>query len=63
MSLRPFARVLHHHSNLADPIPEPLRDRMEVIELPGYTEQEKLQIAVRYLCHEQVRENGIPKAC
>ena len=47
-------------ANLADPIPEPLRDRMEVIELPGYTEQEKLQIAVRYLLPRQVRENGIP---
>jgi len=49
-------------ANLADPIPEPLRDRMEVIELPGYTEQEKLQIAVRYLLPRQVRENGIPDA-
>jgi ATP-dependent Lon protease len=48
-------------ANLADPIPEPLRDRMEVIELPGYTEQEKLQIAVRYLLPRQVLENGIPE--
>jgi len=47
-------------ANLADPIPEPLRDRMEVIELPGYTEHEKLQIAVRYLLPRQIRENGIP---
>jgi len=48
-------------ANLADPIPAPLRDRMEVIELPGYTEQEKLQIAMRYLLPRQVRENGIPE--
>jgi ATP-dependent Lon protease len=47
-------------ANLADPIPEPLRDRMEVIELPGYTEHEKLQIAMRYLLPRQVTENGIP---
>ena len=48
-------------ANLADPIPAPLRDRMEVIELPGYTEQEKLQIAKRYLLPRQVRENGTPR--
>jgi len=48
-------------ANLADPIPEPLRDRMEIIELPGYTEHEKLQIAVRYLLPRQVVENGIPE--
>ena len=48
-------------ANLVDPIPEPLRDRMEIIELPGYTEHEKLQIAVRYLLPRQVRENGIPE--
>jgi ATP-dependent Lon protease len=48
-------------ANLADPIPAPLRDRMEVIWLSGYTEQEKLRIAVRYLLPRQVRENGIPE--
>jgi ATP-dependent Lon protease len=48
-------------ANLADPIPEPLRDRMEVIELPGYTEYEKLQIAMRYLLPRQITENGIPQ--
>jgi ATP-dependent Lon protease len=47
-------------ANLADPIPEPLRDRMEIIELPGYTEYEKLQIAMRYLLPRQVTENGVP---
>jgi len=47
-------------ANLQDPVPAPLRDRMEVIELPGYTEHEKLEIAKRYLLPRQVRENGIP---
>src|SRR3989337_2017887 len=47
-------------ANLQDPIPPPLRDRMEVIELPGYTEREKLEIARRYLLPRQVAENGLP---
>jgi len=46
-------------ANLIDPIPSPLRDRMEVIELPGYTDHEKLQISKRYLVPRQVKENGI----
>jgi ATP-dependent Lon protease len=46
-------------ANLIDPIPAPLRDRMEVIELPGYTEHEKLEIAKRYLLPRQLRENGV----
>ena len=46
-------------ANLIDPVPAPLRDRMEVIELPGYTEHEKLQIAKRYLLPRQLKENGI----
>jgi len=46
-------------ANLTDPIPGPLKDRMEVIELPGYTDQEKLQIAKRYLVTRQVGENGM----
>jgi len=46
-------------ANLIDPIPSPLRDRMEVIELPGYTDQEKLKIAKRYLVPRQIRENGM----
>lgn len=41
------------------PIPGPLRDRMEIIELSGYTEQEKLAIARQYLVPRQVRENGL----
>ncbi len=46
-------------ANLMDPIPGPLKDRMEIIELPGYTDQEKLQIAKRYLVKRQVTENGM----
>src|SRR3954449_3911050 len=40
-------------ANVLDRIPGPLRDRMEVVSLPGYTEDEKLQIARRYLVHRQ----------
>jgi len=46
-------------ANLLDPIPPPLRDRMEVIELAGYTDEEKLQIARRHLIPKQLGENGI----
>jgi ATP-dependent Lon protease len=46
-------------ANLLDPIPPPLRDRMEVIELAGYTEEEKLQIARRHLIPKQIKENGL----
>ncbi len=46
-------------ANIADGIPGPLRDRMEVIELPGYTEDEKLEIAKRYLLPRQLRQNGL----
>src|SRR6185369_8226296 len=46
-------------ANELDPIPGPLRDRMEIIFLSGYTEQEKIQIARRYLVPRQVRENGL----
>ncbi|TVR96809.1 MAG: endopeptidase La [Rhodospirillales bacterium] len=47
-------------ANVLDAIPGPLRDRMEVIELPGYTEDEKLEIAKRYLVRRQLTANGIP---
>jgi ATP-dependent Lon protease len=47
-------------ANVQDTIPGPLRDRMEIIELPGYTEHEKLEIARRYLLPRQLVENGIP---
>lgn len=46
-------------ANMLDTIPGPLRDRMEVIELPGYTEAEKLQIARRYLVARQLEANGL----
>src|SRR5262249_47022593 len=46
-------------ANMLDPIPEPLRDRMEIIELQGYSEEEKLHIAKRYLVPRQTVENGI----
>ncbi len=45
--------------NLADPIPGPLRDRMEILYLSGYTEEEKLQIARKYLVPKQLEEHGI----
>ena len=46
-------------ANQIDTIPGPLRDRMEVIHLSSYTEEEKLQIAKRYLVPRQTKENGI----
>ncbi|MGH7906256.1 MAG: endopeptidase La, partial [Candidatus Binataceae bacterium] len=46
-------------ANVLDTIPPPLRDRMEVLELPGYTEEEKRQIAERHLIPKQLRENGL----
>ena len=46
-------------ANMLDPIDEPLRDRMEIIELQGYTEEEKVHIAFQYLIPRQVDENGI----
>jgi len=46
-------------ANVMDSVPGPLRDRMEVIELPGYTEEEKLQIARRYLVPRQLEANGL----
>jgi ATP-dependent Lon protease len=49
-------------ANDADPIPGPLRDRMEIIQLAGYTEQEKLEIAKRYLVPRQVERNGLTKS-
>jgi ATP-dependent Lon protease len=46
-------------ANELDPIPSPLRDRMEIIHLSGYTEQEKVEIARHYLVPRQIRENGV----
>ena len=46
-------------ANQLDTIPGPLRDRMEIIQLPGYTEKEKLEIARRYLVQRQLDSNGL----
>jgi ATP-dependent Lon protease len=49
-------------ANQLEPIPGPLRDRMEIIQLAGYTEDEKLEIAKRYLVPRQVDRNGLTKS-
>jgi ATP-dependent Lon protease len=49
-------------ANMLDTIPGPLRDRMEIIQLPGYTEEEKLEIAKRYLVKRQMEANGLASA-
>jgi len=49
-------------ANVQHNIPRPLLDRMEVIYLSGYTEEEKLQIAIRYLVPKQIKENGLQKS-
>jgi ATP-dependent Lon protease len=46
-------------SNLTDPIPGALRDRMEIIEIPGYTEEEKTVIARKFLIGRQIKEHGL----
>jgi ATP-dependent Lon protease len=51
-------------ANVLDQIPGPLRDRMEVIEIPGYTEEEKVEIAKRYLVKRQLDDTGLtPEQC
>ena len=47
-------------ANLLDSIPAPLRDRMEILELSGYTDEEKLTIAHRFLIPKQVKAHGLP---
>lgn len=46
-------------ANVLDTIPAPLRDRMEVLEIPGYTEEEKINIATRFLMPEQLEAHGL----
>ena len=46
-------------ANVLDPVPPPLRDRMEVLEIAGYTEEEKLQIATDHLVDKQVKNHGL----
>ncbi len=46
-------------ANVADPIPPPLKDRMEILEIPGYTRREKLAIARQHLIPKQLEEHGI----
>jgi ATP-dependent Lon protease len=46
-------------ANVLDPIPPALRDRMEVLEIPGYTEEEKLKIACEHLVQKQVKNHGL----
>jgi ATP-dependent Lon protease len=49
-------------ANQLDPVPAPLRDRMEIIELSGYTEEDKLEIAKRYRVPRQIERNGLSKS-
>ncbi len=49
-------------ANMVDPIPKPLIDRMEIIRLPGYTEDEKLQIAKQFLLSKQMAAHGLTEA-
>ncbi len=46
-------------ANMLSPVPAPLRDRMEILELDGYTEEEKVRIAQQYLLPRQIRENSL----
>ena len=59
-AVRPLGRHVHHDGERRSTrVPGPLRDRMEVIQLAGYTEEEKLEIAKRYLVPRQIERNGL----
>src|SRR4029453_6904349 len=61
----PFPRavcIFNNPGNVLDTIPPPLKDRMEVIELAGYTEEDKLEIAKRHLIPKQIKENGLTES-
>ena len=58
-ALRPFEGHVRDHRQLPRPHSTALLDRMEVIEFPGYIEEEKLEIANRYLIPRQIEENGV----
>ena len=47
-------------AKLLDTIPAPLRDRIEILELSGYTDEDKLNIARKYLVPRQMKEHGLP---
>src|SRR6185295_102640 len=46
-------------ANILDPVPPPLRDRLEILELPGYTREEKLNISKQFLVPKQLEEHGL----
>src|SRR5262249_32197085 len=49
-------------ANVLDPVPPALRDRMEIIELPGYTEEDKIRIAKKHLVPKQAADHGLTEA-
>lgn len=49
-------------ANMLDTVPPPLRDRMEILELPGYTDEEKLHIAINHIIPKEIGEHGLKKS-
>ncbi len=58
-AVRSVESFFYRDGKSAQPIPAPLRDRMEIIQLAGYSDQEKLNIAKQYLIPRQIKENGL----